>query len=133
MTPGSELLRALGIFLRERVQPGLDGYTAFENRVAVNLLAILEREAALGAVLDAMDRDVARGLGEACAASPSVLARALRDGAVEADAALLKRLRLRSLLSLEINSPRYSARDQARVRWPELAAVVDDHRSQAGL
>ena len=43
-----ELLRALAEHLEKVVQPRLSGTDAYQNRIALNLLRILEREAALG-------------------------------------------------------------------------------------
>ncbi len=55
----SELLAAIADFLREEATPALDRVDprlGFQTRVAVNSLAILEREARLGPDADARER-----------------------------------------------------------------------------
>lgn len=56
----SELLAAIADFLREEVTPALDRVDprlGFQTRVAVNSLAILEREARLGPAADAREHE----------------------------------------------------------------------------
>ena len=56
----SELLGAIADFLREEALPALDRSEprlSFQMRVAVNSLAILEREARLGPAADAREHD----------------------------------------------------------------------------
>jgi hypothetical protein len=52
-----ELLEAVREFLSQRVAPELEGHTAFHTRVSINVLAMLERELALGPALDAAERE----------------------------------------------------------------------------
>jgi hypothetical protein len=127
MTPTEALFASLRTFLAERVQPQLDPYTAFESRIAMNLLGMLEREAQLGPKLEALDSALARAHNMASDAVGADLARALRDGALAPDANLMRELRRRTLLQLAIDNPRYSGFEQACSRWPELSPrQVDD-------
>ena len=126
MTPIDVLLRALGDFLRDEVQSDLTGYTAYQNRIATNLLALLEREARHGEVLAKLDASCLQALGLDADAAVTNLARALRDGAQMDSDALRQYLRRRTLLRLSIDNPRYSGLAQARERWPELAAELDE-------
>lgn len=125
MTPAGTLLAALREFLGDRVAPRLEGYAAFELRIALNLLALLEREARLGPVLHEVDRGLAKDLALREDRVAADLAVALRDGVCTADDRLREGLRQRALLSLAIDNPRYSGAQQARRRWPELARKVD--------
>ncbi len=52
-----ELLEAVREFLSERVAPELEGHTGFHTRVAINVLALLERELELGPGLDAAEQE----------------------------------------------------------------------------
>jgi len=82
----AELLAAIADFLREEVTPALDKAEprlGFQMRVAVNSLAILEREARLGPAADARERvRLAKLLGHdgTLADLNRELARQLREG-----------------------------------------------------
>ena len=125
MTPVDVLLRALRDFLRDELRPHLSGYSAYQNRIAVNLLALLEREERHGAALHALDAQRLEQLGFERDAGLARLARALRDGACDDTPALRGYLRERTLLRLAIDNPGYSGLAQARERWPALARAAE--------
>jgi hypothetical protein len=125
VTPAAVLLDALSRFLRDELQGELQGFKAYQNRVAANLLDLLAREAKLGCTLAALDRGFAREHGLDEAAMPAALARGLRDGRVEDNAQLREYLKQRSLLILAIDNPRYSSVSRAREQWADAAAAAD--------
>ena len=125
MTPVDVLLRALRDFLRDELRPHLSGYSAYQSRIAVNLLALLEREERHGAALRALDAQRLEQLGFEGDAGLARLARALRDGACDDTPALRGYLRERTLLRLAIDNPGYSGLAQARERWPALARAAE--------
>ena len=125
MTPVDVLLRALRDFLRDELRPHLSGYSAYQNRIAVNLLALLEREERHGAALHALDAQRLEQLGFERDAGLARLARALRDGVCDDTPALRGYLRERTLLRLAIDNPGYSGLAQARERWPALARAAE--------
>lgn len=114
-----ELLAAVRQFLREQVLPELDGFKAYNTRVAANALAIVARELEMGTGLAALDAQIATALGlDTQAGSVSrQIALALRDGTLVVDDELLTYLRQRTLLSIAIDNPKYSGLQQARARW----------------
>ena len=118
-TTSVELLSAIRLFLREQVVPELDGFKAYNTRVAANALGIVARELELGGGLAALDRQMAAELGlDAEAVSiPGHIALALRDGQLAIDEKLLTYLRKRTLLAIAIDNPKYSGLQQARARW----------------
>ena len=78
----AELLATVATYLEEELLPALDGPLAYRTRVAVNLVGMLEREAALGLASLTRERDaVAALLG---VAAPT-------DGTLEAQVAELNR------------------------------------------
>ncbi|MEL7043559.1 MAG: DUF6285 domain-containing protein [Pseudomonadota bacterium] len=125
MTPAATLLRALADYLREDVQGVLEGYTAYQNRVARNLLALLEREARYAGVKHDLDAQLASSLAIPANELSVRLARGLRDGELSLDSASLELVRQQAVLALAIDNPRYSGYRQARQRWPQVAAAVD--------
>ncbi len=131
MTASRTLLRALAHYLRDDVQGELDGYTAYQNRIAVNLLAILEREARYASAQRDLDDRLASSLGVTSEGLAVRLARGLRDGELRLDDASLELLREQAVLKLAIDNPRYSGYSQARQRWPELAEAVDAAMEEA--
>jgi hypothetical protein len=118
-TTPAELLAAVRNFLREQVLPELDGFKAYNTRVAANALGIVARELELGAAMAALDRQMAAELGlDAQSVSiPGHIALALRDGDMVADEKVLTYLRKRTLLAITIDNPKYSGLQQARARW----------------
>jgi hypothetical protein len=109
-----ELVAAVRGFLEQEVAGQLTGATAFNLRIAVNVLAIVERELAaeddstaatarLGALLGADP-----GLGRA--ALEEKLVAALQSGALDlASAGLLTHLRADAVRQLGIDNPRYGS------------------------
>lgn len=75
-----ELLGAIRGLLDEDVSPALDGYLRYQTRVAVNLLAMLEREWRLAASHDAAHADRLAGLG---VRDDPALATAIRAGELD--------------------------------------------------
>jgi hypothetical protein len=124
VTEKTELLAMLRAFLAERVQPRLQSFAAFENRIAINLLGLLEREAVRGPELRRVDEALADAYAIEGTDVPRGLAVGLRDGTIVADARLLKALKRRGLLQLAIDNPRYSGYQQGLTRWPGLAAEL---------
>ena len=122
VTTSVELLSAVRHFLREQVLPELDGFKAYNTRVAANALGIVARELELGDDLAALDQQMAAELGlDADAVSiPGHIALALRDGQLAIDEKLLSYLRKRTLLAIAIDNPKYSGLQQAKERWGEL-------------
>lgn len=115
----AELLDAVRQFLRQEVLPELDGFKAYNARVAANALGIVARELELGAGLAELDAGIAAQLGLDPQAGPIArqIALALRDDSLAVDDSLLDYLRRRALLSLAIDNPKYSGLSQARERW----------------
>lgn len=110
----SELLTAIADFLREEATPALDRAEprlGFQMRVAVNSLAILERESRLGPAADA--REHARlvallGRDGTLADLTRELARQLRAGERdERDAALMAHLEATTADKIAIANPKW--------------------------
>lgn len=118
-TEGVELLDAVRAFLRQEVLPEMDGFKAYNSRVAANALGIVAREMEQGVGLAALDRAVTQTLGLDEGAGPiaTQIAIGLRDGTLEVDERLLDYLRKRTLLSIAIDNPKYSGLQQARELW----------------
>jgi len=115
-TEGVELLEAVRQFLRQEVMPELDGFKAYNTRVAANALGIVVREMAMGAGLAELDAQIAvtLRLDASAGAIPQQIALALRDGTLVADERVLRHLKQRTLLSIAIDNPKYSGLQQAR-------------------
>ena len=115
-TEGVELLEAVRQFLRQEVLPELDGFKAYNTRVAANALGIVAREMQLGAGLAELDAQIAAmlGLDAQAGAITQQIALALRDGTLVADERVLSYLKQRTLLSIAIDNPKYSGLQQAR-------------------
>jgi len=115
-TEGVELLEAVRQFLRQEVLPELDGFKAYNTRVAANALGIVAREMAMGAGLAELDAQIAAtlGLDTSAGAIPQQIALALRDGTLVVDERVLSYLKQRTLLSIAIDNPKYSGLQQAR-------------------
>jgi hypothetical protein len=118
-TRADELLAAVQDFLRRDVLPQLEGFAAYNTRVAANSLAIVARQLQLQPELDRLDLAYAlqAGLDPAAGPIPHQLAHRLRNRALAPDAGLLSYLRQRALKSLEIDNPKYSGYLQAKERW----------------
>ncbi len=115
-TQGVELLEAVRQFLRQEVLPELDGFKAYNTRVAANALGIVAREMQMGAGLAELDAQIAAtlGLDARAGAVTQQIALALRDGTLVADERVLSYLQQRTLLSIAIDNPKYSGLQQAR-------------------
>lgn len=142
MTPTQTLLEAVRAFLKEEVSPELDGITAYKQRIALNLLAMIERDLVGSPALNQLDQDylTSSGLTPTDLAPAHSLATAIREGVLDVPSAsgestdraqaLNAYLRTRAMLSLAVDNPRYSGYRQARERWPELCADVDELMAQ---
>lgn len=120
-TETADLLAAVRQFLREQVLPELDGFKAYNTRVAANALGIVARELEMGVGLATLDQQmaVALGLDASIASVPQHIALALRDGQLTVDEEILSYLRKRTMLAIAIDNPKYSGLQQARARWTE--------------
>lgn len=101
----AELVAAVREFLEGEVLAATDGRVRFHTRVAVNVLAMVERELELGPELaSAHAADLARlGVG-----SEAELAAAVRDGRFDDDpSALLDVLRRTAEARLRVANPRH--------------------------
>lgn len=110
----SELLAAIADFLREEVTPALDRVDprlGFQTRVAVNSLAILEREARLGPAADAREHERLTRLlrrDGTLAELNRELARQLRAGECdERDAQLMAHLDATTADKIAIANPKW--------------------------
>jgi hypothetical protein len=120
-TGANELLEAVQAFLRNEVLPRLEGFAAYNTRVAANSLAIVARELQLRPELERLDQAMARQLGidPAAGSVPQQIARQLRSRQMQPEPDLLRYLRQRTLQTLAIDNPRYSGYLQALERWPD--------------
>ena len=118
-TTASELLAAIQDFLREDVLPQLDGFSAYNTRIAANGLGIVGRQLELGSDLSQLDTEFARhaGIDTAKGTVAQQLALQLRNGEIQVSPALMNYLRQRTLNTLEIDNPKYSGFIQASQRW----------------
>ncbi|MBS0550035.1 MAG: hypothetical protein JSR24_19955 [Proteobacteria bacterium] len=110
----AELLAAIADFLRDEATPALDKSEprlGFQMRVAVNALAILEREARLGPAADAREQARLAGLlgrDGTLADLNRGLARQLRDGGRdESDTALMAHLDATIADKIAIANPKW--------------------------
>jgi hypothetical protein len=108
-----ELLRAVAEHLEKVVQPRLSGTDAYQNRVALNLLRILGREAALGPEL--INEEQARlvdllDISGAPTTLNEVLCTQISNGTLAAtDPRLLDHLRRTVYAKMAIDNPQYAA------------------------
>ena len=118
-TSARELLEATRNFLLESILPNQDGFLAYSARVAANNLAIVSRELELRVGVEKLDEEIIRTLSLQNKGEPlsTTLARALRDGIIQVDDDLIKYLRKRTMLCMEIDNPRYSGLVLAKDRW----------------
>jgi hypothetical protein len=118
-TQGVELLEAVRQFLRQEVLPELEGFKAYNTRVAANALGIVAREMQLGAGLVELDAQITQDLDLDPQAGPITrqIALGLRDGTLVVDDEILSYLRQRTLLAIAIDNPKYSGYQQASERW----------------
>lgn len=126
-TDSEELLAAVRAFLKSEVLGELEGFKAYQLRVAANALGIVERELALGDAVVALDREMAAMLQIDSSAEPlpRIIAQRLKMRSLVLDERLLSYLRQRAQLVLAIDNPRYSGLQQSLQRWGDLANAVD--------
>jgi hypothetical protein len=119
-TDAVDLLEAVRQFLRAEVLLELEGFKAYNTRIAVNALGIVAREMQMGRDVAMLDQQMADKLSVDAATTDLSrhIALALRDGKLSADADLLAYLRKRTMLSMSIDNPKYSGLQQAKQRWP---------------
>jgi hypothetical protein len=110
----AELLEAVRAFLAADVLPALADDRRFQCRVAINALAIVQRELELGAEVAGREGErLAALLGPGAAGRPlaalnAELARRIRTGEMDvADPDLLAHLRETVAEALRINNPRW--------------------------
>ena len=106
-----ELLRAIREFLVNDVLPKLEGRTQFHLKVAINSLAILEREATHGPAADTAELTRLKALlcrDGTLAELNAELARQLREGERdETDTALMAHLRATIADKIAISNPKW--------------------------
>ncbi len=128
----TELLSSVRAFLRSEIAPEIAGFKAYQLRVAMNSLAIVEREQGLLAELETLDNAIAQytGLAEGMPVWQG-LAVALRSGDVVLDpcddknASLMSLIKRRTLIKLAIDNPKYSGGRVAKERWGEAKPLSD--------
>ena len=108
-----ELLESVREFLETKITPSVDKTTAYYTRVAMNVIAIVERELEKGPALEAAEHARLRRLLNRDG-SPrklnAALCRQLREGEIDdKDPDLIEHLRLTTLGRLSIDNPRYAA------------------------
>lgn len=111
-----ELVDAVRSFLEDDLLPSLQGRQRFHTRVAINVLATVERELRHGAEARDQERSGLLGLLDDPEGDASVddlssrLARAIRDGSIPIDdPALLEHLRRTTAADVAIANPRHVA------------------------
>ena len=109
--PAADLVDVVREFLEREILPALDGDRWFHCRVAINLLAMVQRELALAPGLDAEERGrLVELLGEegSLDALNRELARRIREGTVDQDRDdLIDHLRRTMADALRINNPKW--------------------------
>ena len=116
-----ELLAAVGTFLEREAMPALEGRRAFHARVAVNVLAIVERELERAESQQAASLERLRSLlGESgsLVELEVELCRRIRVGEIGFETpGLLEHLRATSLAQLAVDQPRYASYRRALEEW----------------
>ncbi len=109
--PAADLLGAVRDYLDAEVLPGLHDDKWFNVKIAINVLALIERELRLGAQADSEDRTRLESLTRAHGSLDELTARlalAIREGAIAwDDPALLDHLRRTTADALRINNPKW--------------------------
>ena len=113
LSPATEMLETVRAYLETTILPEFEGERRFNLRVACNMLAMVERELALGAASSAAERGrLAQLVGESgtLAEMNARLGRAIRGGEIALDdPRLLEHLRRTTADALAINNPRWLA------------------------
>jgi hypothetical protein len=99
----AQLVAAVRDFLADDVLPAVEGRVRFHTRVAINVLAIVEREIELG---PAHAAEHARRLADLGVDDDAELAAAVREGSLE-ESALVEALRGMVRAKLEVANPGY--------------------------
>lgn len=113
LPPAPDLLAVVREFFEAEILPatGLDDEKRFNVRVAVNLLAMVERELRLGPEADAAEAARLAALASAGSSMNEknrLLAHAIRKGAIASDdPQLLDHLRRTMVDALRINNPKW--------------------------
>lgn len=118
----TELLEAVRLFLREEVLPELEGFKAYNTRVAANALRIAAREIDKTPEREALDKVAVQKfeLQDAEGSAASRLAKKIRDGEQEVTPELISWLKRHCLLRMAVDNPRYSGFQQASQQWTDL-------------
>jgi hypothetical protein len=113
LSPATEMLETVRAYLETTILPELEGERWFNIRVACNMLAMVERELALGAAASEAERGrLAQLLGDRGTLEEmnARLGHAIRHGELALDdARLLEHLRRTTADALAINNPRWLA------------------------
>ncbi|AQZ64109.1 unnamed protein product [[Actinomadura] parvosata subsp. kistnae] len=104
----ADLVAAVRDFLQTDVLPAVEGRVRYHTRVAINVLAMVEREIELGG--EQAERHAAN-LAELGVADDAELAAAVREGRVADDDALVRVLEQAVRAKLEVANPGYLARE----------------------
>jgi Domain of unknown function (DUF6285) len=111
LPPATEMLATIRDYLETAILPELAGERWFNLKVACNMLAMVERELALGADASEAERErLVHLLGESGMLEEmnARLGRAIREGALALDdTRLLAHLRRTTADALAINNPRW--------------------------
>lgn len=112
-----ELVEAVREFIENKVQPDIQGKTAFHTRIAINALKIVERELTKGPELNRREETrLKKILGREGTLEElnKALCKGLRKGDIDhRDPGLLAHLRLTALGKLSVDNPNYSAYKKA--------------------
>ncbi len=113
----AELMEAVREYLERKVQPELSGALAYENRVAINALKILEREVNMGQHSCTQEHDrLRRLLGNDAALAElnsELCARIARGEFDSTSSELFDHLYRSTLDKLAVDNPRYAAYQRA--------------------
>ena len=108
-----ELLQAVRSFIQDQAIPRLEGRAAFHARIAVNVLAIVERGLEHGPAQDAAERERLEALlghTDSLDELNRELCRRIRAGEMDLDTlGLVAHLRETTLAKLAVDQPRYAA------------------------
>ena len=116
-----EMLQAVQAMLKTDVAPTQKGFTAYQLKIANNMLSIAQRELQYRDQLDELDSEIIKTLNieiepDKDASIKHQLALAIKSGRM-GQSDLLSYLRRRAVLEMQINNPRYSSLSEAINRW----------------